>query len=163
MQNSLFNFSFSNCFIFSRSDIPSVIDSNIEMKTQNFISKIISSKYSINTIKNIHWKKSLTLLSKISQAKNNPYPFLSQSSCSNSQILSLIDRLDLEKNISSTTEETMENLTSMLYKNQSSDYDSEYYLTKIKFNDDNRIKEANRILSPTRILKVNSSSLSCLN
>lgn len=160
VQNSLFNFSFSNCFIFSRSDIPSVIDSNIEMKTQNFISKIISSKYSINTIKNIHWKKSLTLLSKISQAKNNPYPFLSQSSCSNSQILSLIDRLDLEKNISSTTEETMENLTSMLYKNQSSDYDSEYYLTKIKFNDDNRIKEANRILSPTRILKVNSSSLS---
>ena len=48
----------------------------------------------------------------------------------------------------------------MLYKNEASDYESEYYLTKIKFNDDTRIKEANRILSSTRILKANSNSLS---
>ena len=133
---------------------------NIEMESPNFISKILSSNYTINTIKNLHWKKSLDLLSKISIAKNNPYPFLSLSSSSNSQILSLIDRLDLEKNISSSSEKTIENLTSMLYKNEASDYESEYYLTKIKFNDDTRIKEANRILSSTRILKANSNSLS---
>ena len=53
----------------------------------------------------------------------------------------------------------IENISSMLYHNFNSDYYREYYLTKIKFNQDNRIKEVNRILSPTRILKIESSSL----
>ena len=47
----------------------------------------------------------------------------------------------------------------MLYHNFSSDYNREYYLTKIKFNQDNRIEEVNRLLSPTRILKIESSIL----
>ena len=47
----------------------------------------------------------------------------------------------------------------MLYHNYSSDYNREYYLTKIKFNQDNRIEEVNRLLSPTRILKIESSVL----
>ena len=61
-----------------------------------------------------------------------------------------------ENHANTSSEKTIENLTSMLYKNEASDYESEYYLTKIKFNDDTRIKEANRILSSTRILKANS-------
>lgn len=131
-------------------------------KTSNFLLEILLTGYSINDIKNFHPAIALTILQALAEVKGNPFDYLTNNKDLNMEILTLIDRLDLAKNIISQQEETMENLTSMLYKNETSDYDSEYYLTKIKFDSDSRIREANRILSPTRILKIESTFLNSI-
>ena len=135
-----------------------------KLYTSSFLTKIIESNYDINTIKNLRYGESLLILSEITKAKNNPYLYISNvPNHIKVKILSLLDRLDLVKNIILQPEigknTKIETLSSMFYRNEISDYDSEYYLTKIKFSEDNRIREVNRILSPTRILKVNITQL----
>ena len=132
-------------------------------KNNNFLLKLINCGYNNNTLKTLYIKETIPILNEISKAKYNPYIYI-QDVPNNLkiQILSLIDRKDLGKNIlipQSKKQTQIENISSMLYHNFNSDYYREYYLTKIKFNQDNRIKEVNRILSPTRILKIESSSL----
>ena len=134
-----------------------------KINSSNFLIKIIESNYDINTIKNLRNEESLLILSEISKAKNNPYLYISNIPNNiKIKILSLLDRLDLVKNIIFQPEKKnskIETLSSNLYINEVSDYDTEYYLTKIKFFEDNRIREVNRILSPTRILKINITQL----
>ncbi len=134
-----------------------------KINSSNFLIKIIESNYDINTIKNLRNEESLLILSEISKAKNNPYLYISNIPNNiKIKILSLLDRLDLVKNIifqPETKNPKIETLSSNLYINEVSDYDTEYYLTKIKFSEDNRIREVNRILSPTRILKINITQL----
>ena len=115
-------------------------------------------------MKNVYIKTKIPILNEITKAKYTPYIYIQAlPHFLKSQILSLIDREDLGKNIliplKTKKKSQIENISSMLYHNYSSDYNREYYLTKIKFNQDNRIEEVNRLLSPTRILKIESSVL----
>ena len=139
------------------------INNNNNKNNYNFLLKLINYGYNNNTLKTLHIKETITILNEISKAKYNPYPYIQDIPTNlKMQILSLIDRKDLGKNIlipQNKKQTQIENISSMLYHNFSSDYYREYYLTKIKFNQDNRIEEVNRILSPTRILKVESSVL----
>ena len=132
-------------------------------KNNNFLLKLINYGYNNNTLKTLYIKQTIPILNEISKAKYNPYIYIQDiPNYIKMQILSLIDRKDLGKNIlipQSKKQTQIENISSMLYHNFNSDYYREYYLTKIKFNQDNRIEEVNRILSPTRILKIESSSL----
>ena len=130
----------------------------------NFLLKFINCGYNINTLKNMHINEAIIILNEISKAKYNPYYYTQDINYNlKMEVLALIDRKDLAKNIliqpKNKKNTQIENISSMLYRNISSDYNREYYLTKIKFNEDNRIEEVNRILSPTRILKIESSSL----
>jgi hypothetical protein len=136
---------------------------NYKKNNYNFLLKLINYGYNNNTLKTLYIKQTITILNEISKAKYNPYIYIQDiPNYLKLQILSLIDRKDLGKNILSPRNKKktqIENISSMLYHNFSSDYYREYYLTKIKFNQDNRIEEVNRILSPTRILKIESSLL----
>ena len=136
---------------------------NNNKNNYNFLLKLINYGYNNNTLKTLHIKETITILNEISKAKYDPYIYIQDIPTDiKMQILSLIDRKDLGKNIlipQNKKKSQIENISSMLYHNFSSDYYREYYLTKIKFNQDNRIEEVNRILSPTRILKIESSIL----
>ena len=136
---------------------------NNNKNNYNFLLKLINYGYNNSTLKTLHIKENITILNEISKAKYNPYIYIQDLPTNiKMQILSLIDRKDLGKNIlihQNKKKSQIENISSMLYHNFSSDYYREYYLTKIKFNQDNRIEEVNRILSPTRILKIESSIL----
>ena len=136
---------------------------NNNKNNYNFLLKLINYGYNNNTLKTLHIKETIIILNEISKAKFNPYTYIQDVPTNlKMQILSLIDRKDLGKNLlipQNKKQTQIENISSMLYHNFSSDYYREYYLTKIKFNQDNRIEEVNRILSPTRILKVESSIL----
>ena len=139
-------------------------NNNNSTKKFNFLFQLINFGYNNSTLKTLHIKTKITILNEISKAKYTPYVYIqSLPHYLKSQILSLIDREDLGKNIliplKTKKKNQIENLSSMLYHNYSSDYNREYYLTKIKFNQDNRIEEVNRLLSPTRILKIESSIL----
>ena len=130
----------------------------------NFLFKLINLGYNNTVLKTLHIKSKIVILNEISKAKYTPYIYIqSIPHFLKSQILTLIDREDLGKNIlmplKTKKKSQIENISSMLYHNFSSDYNREYYLTKIKFNQDNRIEEVNRLLSPTRILKIESSIL----
>ena len=130
----------------------------------NFLFQLINFGYNNATLKNIYIKTKISILNEITKAKYTPYIYIQAlPHFLKSQILSLIDREDLGKNIliplKTKKKSQIENISSMLYHNYSSDYNREYYLTKIKFNQDNRIEEVNRLLSPTRILKIESSVL----
>ena len=130
----------------------------------NFLFQLINFGYNNATLKNVYIKTKIPILNEITKAKYTPYIYIQAlPHFLKSQILSLIDREDLGKNIliplKTKKKSQIENISSMLYHNYSSDYNREYYLTKIKFNQDNRIEEVNRLLSPTRILKIESSVL----
>ena len=73
----------------------------------------------------------------------------------------LLDRIDLLYNLGNKEEQKskMENFTAMLYKNETPEYETEFYLSKIKFKNDTRISEANHLLCPTRMIKVNSTMI----
>ena len=140
------------------------ISSNNQKNNFNFLFQLINFGYNNATIKTLYIKPKILILNEISKAKYTPYAYIqSLPHYLKSQILSLIDREDLGKNIliplKTKKKSGIENISSMLYHNISSDYNREYYLTKIKFNQDNRIEEVNRLLSPTRILKIESSIL----
>ena len=140
------------------------IQSNNSKNNFNFLFQLLNFGYNSATLKTLYIKPKISILKEISKAKYAPYKYIqSLPHILKMQILSLIDREDLGKNILiplKTKKETgIENISSMLYHNISSDYNREYYLTKIKFNQDNRIEEVNRLLSPTRIIKVESSIL----
>ena len=97
-------------------------------------------------MKNVYIKTKISILNEITKAKYTPYIYIQAlPHFLKSQILSLIDREDLGKNIliplKTKKKSQIENISSMLYHNYSSDYNREYYLTKIKFNQDNRIEE----------------------
>ena len=137
---------------------------NLPKKNFNFLFQLINFGYNNATLKNLYIKAKISILNEITKAKYTPYMYIqSLPHFLKSQILSLIDREDLGKNIliplKTKKKSQIENISSMLYHNYSSDYNREYYLTKIKFNQDNRIEEVNRLLSPTRILKIESSIL----
>ena len=137
---------------------------NSSKKNFNFLFQLINFGYNNATLKNLYIKTKISILNEISKAKYTPYAYIqSLPHLLKSQILSLIDREDLGKNIliplKTKKKSQIENISSMLYHNYSSDYNREYYLTKIKFNQDNRIEEVNRLLSPTRILKIESTVL----
>ena len=140
------------------------ISNNIQKNNFNFLFQLINFGYNSTTLKTLYIKPKIIILNEISKAKYTPYVYIqSLPHPLKSQILSLIDREDLGKNIliplKTKKKSGIENISSMLYHNISSDYNREYYLTKIKFNQDNRIEEVNRLLSPTRILKIESSIL----
>ena len=137
---------------------------NSSKKNFNFLFQLINFGYNNATLKNVYIKTKISILNEITKAKYTPYIYIQAlPHFLKSQILSLIDREDLGKNIliplKTKKKSQIENISSMLYHNYSSDYNREYYLTKIKFNQDNRIEEVNRLLSPTRILKIESSVL----
>ncbi len=137
---------------------------NSSKKNFNFLFQLINFGYNNATLKNVYIKTKIPILNEITKAKYTPYIYIQAlPHFLKSQILSLIDREDLGKNIliplKTKKKSQIENISSMLYHNYSSDYNREYYLTKIKFNQDNRIEEVNRLLSPTRILKIESSVL----
>ena len=137
---------------------------NSSKQNFNFLFQLINFGYNNATLKNIYIKTKIPILNEITKAKYTPYIYIQAlPHFLKSQILSLIDREDLGKNIliplKTKKKSQIENISSMLYHNYSSDYNREYYLTKIKFNQDNRIEEVNRLLSPTRILKIESSVL----
>ena len=141
-------------------------DESFLISNENFLTKLAKSNYNLTIIKSLNPEISLLILKEISKIKNNPYPFISNIPNNlKIKVLSLIDRLDLARNILLSKKEyqqkNFENLTSLLYieENNNSNYDCEYYLSKIKFSEDNRLKEAKRILNPTRILKIDSSQL----
>ena len=137
---------------------------NSSKQNFNFLFQLINFGYNNATLKNVYIKTKIPILNEITKAKYTPYIYIQAlPHFLKSQILSLIDREDLGKNIliplKTKKKSQIENISSMLYHNYSSDYNREYYLTKIKFNQDNRIEEVNRLLSPTRILKIESSVL----
>ena len=79
----------------------------------------------------------------------------------------LIDRIDFMKNYEYTENDNSENKTNLkvleeqslinnkiTFENQSSNYEPDYFLSKIKFNADTRFKEILRILNPNRLIKV---------
>ena len=137
---------------------------NSSKQNFNFLFQLINFGYNNATLKNVYIKTKISILNEITKAKYTPYIYIQAlPHFLKSQILSLIDREDLGKNIliplKTKKKSQIENISSMLYHNYSSDYNREYYLTKIKFNQDNRIEEVNRLLSPTRILKIESSVL----
>ena len=141
-----------------------IISNNIPNNNFNFLFQLINYGYNNTTLKTLYIKPKILILNEISKAKYTPYEYIqSLPHTLKSQILSLIDREDLGKNIliplKTKKKSGIENISSILYQNISSDYNREYYLTKIKFNQDNRIEEVNRLLSPTRILKIESSIL----
>ena len=143
---------------------PKYISQNNNKINFNYLFQLINFGYNNITLKTLHIKSKILILNEISKAKYTPYSYIqSLPHFLKSQILSLIDREDLGKNIliplKTKKKSQIENISSMLYHNFSSDYNREYYLTKIKFNQDNRIEEVNRLLSPTRILKIESSIL----
>ena len=141
-----------------------IISSKIQKNNFNFLFQLINYGYNNTTLKTLYIKPKILILNEISKAKYTPYEYIqSLPHILKSQILSLIDREDLGKNIliplKTKKKSGIENISSILYQNISSDYNREYYLTKIKFNQDNRIEEVNRLLSATRILKIESSIL----
>ena len=73
---------------------------NNNKNNYNFLLKFINYGYNNNTLKTLHIKETITILNQISKAKYNPYIYIQDISTNvKMQILSLIDRKDLGKNI----------------------------------------------------------------
>jgi hypothetical protein len=143
-----------------------------QVHQNNILSSLINAGLDINKIKSLHPYFSLKILESINKYKSNPYPVITSDKYINTKILSLVDRVDLAKIFGlGEAQDSLEagnniqnnlnlNISGLLYENQSSNYQSDYYMTNIKFNEDTRFKEGLRILNPSRVVKVNTSPLS---
>jgi hypothetical protein len=162
--NSKLNFCFGEYTIVLNNFIKN--ESPICFKT-NLIVELIKAETSLDKIKQFHPIIAITLLDEIKKYKSKTDVALTSDTEMNKKILMLLDRSDLVKNLSiseglinTNALESNPLISTMLYENHNTNYESDFYLANIKFSNDSRFKEALRILNPSRFLKVNTSQLS---